>query len=92
MTSISRYVEALLWMDRESPIDDAEFVVRLARPSRWPAARFGPADVDRAARSIRHDHYYLRDVVHDAEVTARGAGVGIARLRRAVASIKREAS
>ena len=53
MTSISRYVEALLWMDRESPIDDAEFIVRLARPSRWPAARFGPDDVDRAAGAIR---------------------------------------
>lgn len=86
--SACRYVEALLWMDRESPIDDAEFVVRLARPSRWPVARFGPDDVDRAARAIRHDPGYLRDVSLDAEATARRAGVGVLRLRRAVASVK----
>lgn len=87
-----RYVEALLWMDRERPIDDAELVVRLARPTRWAGARFSPSDVERASRAIARDPHYLREVAHDAEATVRSAGgVGLRRLRRAVLTIKREA-
>lgn len=92
MPDLTRYVEALLWMDRESPIAAAELVVRLARPTRWPSARFGPDDVARAARAIERDPQYLRDVAHDAQCTARRAGLGLRRLNRAVLSIKRGAS
>lgn len=87
-----RYMAALVWLHRNDPqFDDAEFIVRAARPSRWPGARFEPSDVDRAARAIASDPGYLNEVARDAKVTARTARVGLAALSLAVNRLRREA-
>jgi hypothetical protein len=79
---------ALVWLRRNDPeFTDAEFIVRAARPTRWNRARFNAGDVERAARAISSDPYYLKEVALDAKVTARGAGVGVLDVTRAVKHI-----
>lgn len=82
-------MRALLWMrSNDAGYDPAEFIVRAARPSRWPSARFGRDDVDRAARAIRADEHYLNDVAHDAMLTCGRAGMGQLALHEAKRALR----
>lgn len=72
------YMRALLWLRKnDAEFTDAEFIVRAAKPNRWPSARFEPSDVDRAAKAVSSDPHYLKSVRRDAMFTARAAGVGL---------------
>ena len=83
-------VRALLWLDAQMPMDDAELIVRMARASRWPGVRFNTADVDRASRAIQYDRGYRKTVVVDALQTVSRAGIGYARLTVAELALERE--
>lgn len=76
-------VVALLWLVHNDPEEAAHtlpgaarLVVRLAIPSRWPGARVGPSDIERAAIAIARDPGYRYDVARDALRTVERAGVG----------------
>lgn len=75
MSGAETYVRALLWVHKQQPYDPAELIVRLAKPSRWPSARFAEGDVDRAARAITQDRHYFDEVYDDAVRTINRAQV-----------------
>lgn len=85
-------VRALLWLDEQMPMDDAELIVRMARPTRWPVARFAPSDVERAARAIRSDPHYREEIMRDAATTVGRARLGRKRLIEAERAVEREQS
>lgn len=75
MSGAETYVRALLWVHKQQPYDPAELIVRLAKPSRWPSARFDEIDVDRGARAITQDRDYFDEVYDDAIRTLNRAEV-----------------
>lgn len=83
-------VRALLWLDAQMPMDDAELIVRMARPTRWPVARFAPSDVERAARAIRSDPGYREEIVRDAATTVGRARLGRSRLIEAERALEKK--
>lgn len=89
MSGAESTVRALLWIDQQEPMDDAEMIVRLARPTRWPRARFAPSDVARASKAVRSDPGYRAQIVKCASDTVGRAGIGLKRLIAAERAVTR---